>query len=1200
MEPAPFERDEAPTRGRRALRHARRSFNLVLIAVVPLIVLAVFGLALGYVKLQHGPISLGMLVGPIERSINAELEGHRVDIADAVVMLTPEHRLEFRLKDVSFIDASGNPVASAPLAAIEMSDAALFKGRLAPSRVELIDPVVFATYRKATGFSLSFSAAPLAADRVSGDRPAAQAPLHPVTPHGQTDAPMRLQRLDLGKLIAQTSQETHAGADAATSFLRELGLRNATLNVDNEGRRSRWQVPELILDLERRKRRTIISGRARLAAPRGSWAVAFHTEENEGLVSLNTSIRDVVPADLAEAGEMFQAWAPLDLPIAADIRVGLTHQGEIVSSEVAVELGSGRVLVTDRHGHVSAVPVEAGLVKLAYDPATSAVVLAPSTVKWSGNTVTLTGAAKPQAADGIWDFEVHSLDGSISAGEFAVARIPVEDWRATGRIMTREQHVEIAAASLKVGGTDLTASGEVSYRLGQAGVRLDIGANGIPIETFKAVWLEGIAPKSRQWVGTHVDAARIESFQLRLESGSLLSGEAANVPGRPPHAAITVVARDASFRPLATLPAVAAPNVLVRLDGDVLDVTMDAARMQLASGQGIDLKSIRLLSNDVHNEPATGELSFKSQSDVQPVIEVLTAGNSPLLRAVDLKGKRVTGRVEADLAIVFPMIPQPDATRVRMTGKARLTDGKAQDIIGDLDLQGATVSFDFNSGAIDARGEALAKGVPIKIAWQRIFEASPDRQPPLRITATLDNADRVQLGLDVNHLIRGEVPIDIQVVALPDRAAPDIHVRADLSNAEIDLSAVSWTKPPGRAAFAEFDVVAAEGRHELRNVRIAGDSIAIGGGALIGPDRRLVSFDFPEFTLNVVSRLKVSGTAGSDGVWKIAARGPTFDGRDFFRSLFAPGRDAPAPVSSKRRSGIDLEAEIDTVLGFSEVSMRGLKLSLARRDGQLTALDASGKLDGGAAIAVLLDHDKAGARRIRADSTDAGQAFKLTGFYPNMQSGRVRLEVNVDGSGAAEKTGTLWVDDFRVLGDAVLSEVVSSVDEGRPSISGKSSRRVMREVFNFDALRVPFSVGHGQFVMYDAYVRGPLLGASIRGKVDYKTERVSFGGTYIPLQGLNNLFGQIPVVGQILSGPRGEGIFGITFAVQGAMADPQVIVNPLSLVAPGIFREVFQMTNPDPQVLPRAKARRPGQDDEVGGSTVPGTTIDGWSSHTKR
>ena len=68
------------------------------------------------------------------------------------------------------------------------------------------------------------------------------------------------------------------------------------------------------------------------------------------------------------------------------------------------------------------------------------------------------------------------------------------------------------------------------------------------------------------------------------------------------------------------------------------------------------------------------------------------------------------------------------------------------------------------------------------------------------------------------------------------------------------------------------------------------------------------------------------------------------------------------------------------------------------------------------------------------------------------------------------------------------------------------------------------------------------------------------GGTYIPLQGLNGAFGAIPLLGQILSGTQGEGIFGITFAVQGPTSDPQVIVNPLSLVAPGIFREMFQMT----------------------------------------
>ena len=60
----------------------------------------------------------------------------------------------------------------------------------------------------------------------------------------------------------------------------------------------------------------------------------------------------------------------------------------------------------------------------------------------------------------------------------------------------------------------------------------------------------------------------------------------------------------------------------------------------------------------------------------------------------------------------------------------------------------------------------------------------------------------------------------------------------------------------------------------------------------------------------------------------------------------------------------------------------------------------------------------------------------------------------------------------------------------------------MREVFEFDRMRVPFSVGYGQFVMEESYLRGPLLGASIRGKVDFKMRRVNLGGTYVPLQGL--------------------------------------------------------------------------------------------------
>jgi hypothetical protein len=141
-----------------------------------------------------------------------------------------------------------------------------------------------------------------------------------------------------------------------------------------------------------------------------------------------------------------------------------------------------------------------------------------------------------------------------------------------------------------------------------------------------------------------------------------------------------------------------------------------------------------------------------------------------------------------------------------------------------------------------------------------------------------------------------------------------------------------------------------------------------------------------------------------------------------------------------------------------------------------------------------------------------------------------------------------------------------------------------------------------------------MLGASIRGKVDFKMRRVNLGGTYVPLQGLNSALCEIPLFGQILTGPKCEGISGMTFAIQGAMDHPEVIVNPLSMLAPGIFRDIFQMTPFDPKVQRRDDDGTTGAAGDVDKSVrasstsaeptqAPGTmldsdTIDGWNSET--
>ena len=60
----------------------------------------------------------------------------------------------------------------------------------------------------------------------------------------------------------------------------------------------------------------------------------------------------------------------------------------------------------------------------------------------------------------------------------------------------------------------------------------------------------------------------------------------------------------------------------------------------------------------------------------------------------------------------------------------------------------------------------------------------------------------------------------------------------------------------------------------------------------------------------------------------------------------------------------------------------------------------------------------------------------------------------------------------------------------------------------------------------------------------------------------------------------------MTFAIQGPMDRPEVVVNPLSMLAPGIFREIFQMTNPNPKVQRRDETPSPAAEENVRASST--------------
>jgi len=94
-------------------------------------------------------------------------------------------------------------------------------------------------------------------------------------------------------------------------------------------------------------------------------------------------------------------------------------------------------------------------------------------------------------------------------------------------------------------------------------------------------------------------------------------------------------------------------------------------------------------------------------------------------------------------------------------------------------------------------------------------------------------------------------------------------------------------------------------------------------------------------------------------------------------------------------------------------------------------------------------------------------------------------------------------------------------------------------------MRVEFTRTLGRFAIREGIVKGPMIGATTEGYIDYLKDDVRMRGTFVPFYGLNNMFGQIPLFGIFLGGGNNEGLVGLTFEVVGSPSSPTLRVNPI-------------------------------------------------------
>lgn len=1151
-----------------------------------ILVVGLVAIVLGYGRLGRGPVSLPSLVPTIEAAINGELSDLHVKIDDAILQRAPDGPgLLFRLRNIRLVDKDGAIMAQAPLAAIGMSGSALLSGRLAPGSVDFIGPRLLLFYDSDQGLSLKFSrpAAGESDTLIRGSLPAGEPSAESALPATsetiiakRQDAPAAGGRtLDVTSTVAEIFERARSGN---TSYLTRFGVKNALVVLNQNGAQTSWQVPDFSIDLEHRNQRSILVGQANVASSKGDWQLEFRTEQRtkRQSIAITALIQNLVPSGLAGNFPSLGALKVLDMAVLGETTVELSDSGKFLSGDATLKLAPGQI--TPPWDPDSPLHIDQGNLHVRYLKERDVVEIAPSTLTWGKSKATISGEFRPvRDTNGTltsWDFALKADEAALAVEEFGLAPMKVDEWLVAGSIAPQEGRVTLSRLAIRSGTASIELSGSFVDTPGSPGspaVQLTGEVSPMPLDTFKQFWPKFLAGKARAWALERVQGGQVlgGKFNVSLAAGQLAQLEAGGeLPADAVNVELNLAGMNIAY--IEKMPPVTTGDAKLTVSGIKFAVDIPQGKIVLPSGEEIALTEGRFFIPDLRQDPQQGEITFRADGATSTVLQLLDHEPLGYIQSVGLKPDFLGGTSTGAFTLIMPLRADLEFKQIKLNGAARLDQAIATNLVGDVDVEGGTLDVNVTEEAAEAKGEISIKGVPAELTWQRIFYAPNDRQPPIRVTAHLDEASREKLGIKVNHLVHGPTPVTMTIASLGP-GAPPMNMQADLTNAQLIFGGMGWTKPVGRAASIQFDVVPKDdGSTDLANLKIMGDEIAIHGGIALDPQQHLKEFYFSDFSVSRNTHVEITATVREDQVLDIRAEGASYDGKQFFQSLFSAGQLAEdGSADPADPFGVDLTAKIGTVTGFYDTTAKDVEVTLKKRNGRLVALDATGVLNGKTPAAVKLEESE-GARLIKAESRDAGGAFRLVGFYPSVEGGEASLEVNLDAGGPGTKSGTLWVRDFTVLGDSVVADVLT--DPNSAAVLGERKQQPTRSRIAFKQLRAPFSVGGGKFRLKDAYMNGDQIGATMRGTVDFKSQTVELGGTYVPLYGLNSALGAIPILGKVLVGRQGEGVVGITFAIKGNLDDPSVLVNPISVMTPGIFRQIFDFTGSVPDPAPSASS----------------------------
>ncbi|HRO03787.1 MAG TPA: AsmA-like C-terminal region-containing protein, partial [Terricaulis sp.] len=549
-------------------------------------------------------------------------------------------------------------------------------------------------------------------------------------------------------------------------------------------------------------------------------------------------------------------------------------------------------------------------------------------------------------------------------------------------------------------------------------------------------------------------------------------------------------------------------------------------------------------------------IAGRAQGEARHMIAILLQEPINLRDRLPINADTATGTGVASLTLHAPMMHDAPFSAWRFNIEGQIDNFGGAMAGRDVQLSNGQLNIRGDQRAVVVSGPVRAGASDIgEVRWtEHIDDGGPSRSEYV-IAGVFDARDLEQLGYPVSSVAQGRIGVTVSGEGRGfdvDRA----QVELDLTNAAVTAPRRFWVKPAGAAASARFNVArASEGGLDFSGIDARGAGLFAQGSARLGRDNALIEANVTRLVVDGRTNARVAAVRGADGGYDVTVRGAMFDA---------------APFNARAEPPLRADVAVDRLRMRGDAVLENARVSVVTAQGALRTLVAEGRSPGAGPGAFSLalgprTADPSGAIRFRAD--DAGFAVRALTGADNIIGG----VASADGAWRAGPPSVARFDirirDYEVVRAPALARLVSSIG----SLTGLAEA-LNGDGIGFALLEAQVVYAEDRITFTEGRMSGPSLGLTGSGAYQLTADNLDVDGVVVPSPALNLSFlSEVPLIGDLLASRRGEGMFAMTYALNGPVAAPRVGVNPMSVMAPGTAFQKLGQPQPASNLVPESK-----------------------------